>query len=88
MNAQEFRDLIAEFNAKVEAQGEDARRSWVFTLLRAAKELVEFIEKPLSSIFGAAIEITESATEEKDRPVGPIAVFHHAKKGVFDPARA
>jgi hypothetical protein len=86
-DAQAFTDLVSEFNAEVEEQDKAARRGWVFTLLRGGKELMEFIEKPLSSIFGAAIEVVEKATEGEDIPAGPVAVFHHTKKYVFDPAR-
>jgi hypothetical protein len=87
-DADDFNDLLNAFNAQVETHDQDARRSWVFTLLRIAKELVEVIEKPLSSIFGAAVELTETATGNDDVPTGPIAVFHHTKNRVFDPARA
>jgi hypothetical protein len=87
-DAQAFTDLVSEFNEQVEKQDKAARRGWVFTLLRGGKELMEIIEKPLSSIFGAAIEVVEKATEGEDIPAGPVAVFHHAKKYVFDPARA
>jgi len=71
----------------VEARTKEIRRGWVFTVLKTAKELAEIAEKPFSSLFGAALEVAETATEDEDMPVGPIAVFHHTKKRVFDPAR-
>jgi hypothetical protein len=87
-DAEEFADLVSAFNARVEARTKVTRRGWLFTLLKIAHELAEIIEKPFSSIFGAALEVTETATQEEDLPAGPIAVFHHTKKRVFDPARA
>jgi hypothetical protein len=86
-DAQEFADLVADFNAKVTARTKDIEKHWIFTLIKTAKELGEIWEKPFSALFGAALEVTETATEENGGPPGPIAVFHHTKKRVFDPAR-
>ena len=85
-DAQEFSDLIADFNSRVEARSRHTRKTWLFTLIRAAKELSEIIEKPFSSLFGAALEIADTAAEEEETPAGPLAMFHHIQKNVLDPA--
>ncbi len=91
-DAQEFSDLVSDFNGRITARkrglgnGGMFTRGWMFTMLKVAKELAEIKEKPLSTLFGAAIEVTETATEEKDAVPGPIAVFHHTQSRVFDPA--
>ncbi len=58
----------------------------MFTIIKAAKELADIVEKPFSSLFGAALEVLETATDAEDMPVGPVAMFHHVKKSVLDPA--
>lgn len=85
-DAQEFADLISDFNAQVKARTTETRRGWMFTIIKAAKELADIFEKPVSSFFGAALEVMETATDTEDVPVGPVAVFHHVKKRVLDPA--
>jgi hypothetical protein len=86
-DAQEFNDLVSDFNAQVTARTKEIRKGWLFTLLKVGKELAEIVERPLTTLISSAIEITETATNEKDLLAGPIAVFHHTKKRVFDPAR-
>jgi hypothetical protein len=85
-DAQEFADLVAAFNAQITARTEDVKKGWIFTILKVSKDLSEAIEKPFSTLFGAALEVAETATEDSDVPPGPVAVFHHAKKRVFEPA--
>jgi hypothetical protein len=83
-DAQAFADLVSDFNAQVTARTMEVRKGWIFTVLKAGKELAEFVEKPFSSLFGAALEVAETATNEEHIPPGPIAVFHHTKRRVFD----
>jgi hypothetical protein len=85
-DAQEFADLVSTFNAQITARTNDVKKGWIFTILKATKELSEAIEKPFSTLLGAALEVAETATEDNDVAPGPLAVFHHAKKKVFEPA--
>src|SRR5262249_25679019 len=65
-DAQEFADLVADFNAQVSARTKHINKGWMFTLLKTAKDLGEAIEKPFSTVFGAALELAETATEDVD----------------------
>jgi hypothetical protein len=85
-DAQEFADLVSSFNAQVTARTEHIEKGWIFTMLKGAKEFAEAFEKPFSSLFGAALEVAETATEDHDIEPGPVAVFHHVRKRVFDRA--
>lgn len=85
-DAQEFADLVSTFNAQVTARTNEVKKGWIFTILKIAKELSEAVEKPFSSFFGAALEFAETGTGSHDIESGPLAVFHHAQKKVFEPA--
>ena len=85
-DAQEFADLVSTFNAQVTARTQDLEKGWIFTILNTAKDIGGAIENPFSTLLGAALEVAETATEDHDVAAGPLAVFHHVKKKVFEPA--
>ena len=86
-DAQALADLVSDFNREVAKTAKATSGRWLFVVLKGAKEMVEIVEKPVSSFMGVALETAEARYEagEEMKP-GPTAVFHHTQGRVFGPA--
>ncbi len=87
IDARAFADSVADFNRQVHGRTKDVRTCWIFTVLKSVKDGLEILEKPFSSLLGIGLEIAETASDwSEEIPLGPVAVFHYAKRRVFDPS--
>jgi hypothetical protein len=86
-DAQAIADLVSDFNAQVRTETKSTRKQWMFTVIKGLKKGVEFVEKPFSTTLDVALEVAETAADDHDIPSGPIAVFHHVHRHVFDRSR-